>query len=170
MTKPKKIVGVIFGIVLVIALFIFEFGITKQSAYAQDAEQSTKVKYEENANDDVSTRGLFTSLSLAIKGEDSKIRVTVKNDFTLFPATVYVIVELYSSLDYKERHEDMTLVSINSTMDLNMGETIYVEAPTGGVQQYWQGRMRYKIDNKAWEVRDTGTVKYSATGEPMGIL
>ena len=55
-------------------------------------------------------------------------------------------------------------------MDLNMGETIVAEASTGGVQQYWQGRMRCKIDNKAWEVRDTGTYLYSADGTFLDII
>lgn len=59
---------------------------------------------------------------------------------------------------------------ISSTMDLNMGETIVAEASTGGVQQYWQGRMRCKIDNKAWEVRDTGTYLYSADGTFLDII
>ncbi len=144
--------------------------IIKDKETEASAQVIEEVPCEDVFEEDASTRGLFTSLSLGIKGGESKIRVSVKNDFTLFPATVYVIVELYCSLDYQEKHENMKLVAITSTMDLNMGDTIYVEAPTGGVEQYWQGRMRYKIDSKGWEERNTGTVKYSATGEPLGIL
>lgn len=139
---------------------------------ASAAETEIEGSAETNASydDEIEPKGLFTSLSISIKGENSRIKVTVKNDITIFSSTVYVIVELYCSLEYHEKHEDMTLVAINSTMDLDMGQTIVAEAPTGGVEQYWQGRMRYKIDNKAWEERNTGTVKYSATGEPLGIL
>ena len=107
---------------------------------------------------------------MSIQGGNGKIWTTVKNDITIFPATVYVIVELYVSPTYQEKHEDMTLIAVNSTMDLNMGETITAEASTGGVQQYWQGRMRYKVDNKAWEVRDTGTYLYSADGTFLDII
>lgn len=148
---------------------IGNMGLTGQKAIAQSVETENVID-NITIDESISTKGLFTSLSLSINGGDSKIWTTVKNDVTVFPATVYVIVELYCSLEYQENYENMTLVAINSTMDLNMGKTIVAEAPTEGVQQYWKGRMRYKIDNKAWEVRDTGTVLYSATGEPLGIL
>lgn len=167
MTKQKRFIGIVLILVLFLASFL-GFSVNQKVAMAQtsETEEPSKVTSEE----DISARGLFTSLSLSINGGDGKIWVTVKNDVTIFPATVYVIVELYCSLEYQEKHEDMTLVSINSTMDLDMGKTIVAEASTGGVEQYWQGRMRYKIDTKAWEERNTGTVKYSAQGEPLGIL
>lgn len=88
----------------------------------------------------------------------------MKNDFTLFPATVIVIVELYSSDTYYESYTQMTLTSRNTIDDLNMGNTIKAEASTGGVQKYWQARMRYKIDNKAWEERVTDSLLYDANG------
>ncbi len=165
----KKVFSFVLVALMIVSFSIFGLNTTTKEANAQTDESMINEEIE-IPDENISTRGLFTSLSLSIKGGNSKITVTVKNDFTLFPSTVYVIVELYCSLEYQEKHEDMKLVSINSTMDLNMGDTIIAEASTGGVQQYWQGRMRYKIDTKAWDERNTGTVKYSATGDPLGIL
>lgn len=139
-------------------------------AQAQASDEAQSVTYETSYENEISPRGLFTSLSLAINGGDGMIWATVKNDFTLLPSTVVVIVELYCSDTYYESHEDMELVSINSTEDLNMGKTITAEASTGGVQKYWQGRMRYKVDKKGWQSETTGTMKYSAEGEYLGLL
>ena len=121
------------------------------------------------AEEEISTRGIFTSLSLSINGGNGKVWTTVKNDVTIFPSTVLVIVELYCSDDYQEKYENMTLVQRKSTEDLNMGDTIVVEGLTGGKQKYWQGRARYKVDNKGWEELNTGTGLYSADGEFLGI-
>jgi len=115
-------------------------------------------------NTEPSTRGIYTALSLSINGGDGKVWATVKNDFTLFPATVIVVVELYASDTYHEDYRQMTLISRNTTGDLNIGKTISAEASTEGVQRYWQARMRYKIDNKAWEERVTDSLLCDADG------
>lgn len=110
------------------------------------------------------TRGLYTALSLSINGGNSRVWATVKNDFTLFPATVIVVVELYSSNTYYEDYRQMTLISRNTTPDLDMGDTIRAEASTGGVQKYWQARMRYKVDNNAWAEKVTDSLLYDGNG------
>ncbi len=133
-------------------------------------------KAEETSNlsagydEENTVRGIYTSLSLSINGGDSKVWATVKNDITIFPSDVYVVVELYSSNTYQESYTDMELVSINSTPDLNMGKTITAEASTGGVQKYWHGRMRYKVDNGAWKEGSTGTMHYDGDGTFLGIV
>ncbi|HIZ63794.1 MAG TPA: hypothetical protein H9670_04390 [Firmicutes bacterium] len=170
MTRQKKV------ILALLVAFVFFLGTTLfcgvglQASAEEVPSDGVEEIIPDATEEDITTRGLFTSLSLSIQGGNGKIWTTVKNDITIFPATVYVIVELYVSPTYQEKHEDMTLIAVNSTMDLNMGETITAEASTGGVQQYWQGRMRYKVDNKAWEVRDTGTYLYSADGTFLDII
>lgn len=136
----------------------------------QQAKAETIVlnEYTEDLSN-ASTRGIYTALSLSINGGNSRIWATVKNDLTLFPSTVFVIVELYSSETYCESYLDMELVSRNSTTDLNMGDTIVAEGMTGGVQKYWQARMRYKRDNDAWKEGNTGTLLYSADGTFLNI-
>ncbi len=147
---------------------VFLYGNTV-AASAEEPNDSSSAMITETEGD-VSTRGIFTSLSLSINGGDGRIWVTVRNDVTIFPSTVNVIVELYCSEEYQESHENMTVADRQATLDLNMGDSIVAESSTGGKQMYWQGRMRYKVDNKAWETRDTGTLLYSAEGEFLNII
>ena len=169
MTKVKNFVA-LFVIAVLIVVGVGCLGISRQNAVAQSKnEEETKVENIAESSEIV-PRGWYTSLSLKLYGGDSKICATAKNDVTIFPSTVYVIVELYSSLEYQEKYENMTLVATNSTVDLNMGNSIVAECSTGGIEKYWHGRMRYKIDNKGWEERSTGTVKYSATGEYLPVF
>lgn len=95
---------------------------------------------------------------------------TVKNDVTIFPATVIVIVELYSSDTYQESYLNMKLVAREYIADLNMGQTITATASTGGQTKYWNGRAYYKVDNYAWKDIVTGTCKIGPNGEYLGII
>ncbi len=165
----KALFGFLTFIVILCALFLIS-SINSYEAFAQSDTQNDVTANDIEDNGEASPYGLFTSLSLSINGGNSKIWATVKNDFTLFPSTVTVIVELYSSNTYYESHTDMELVSINSIEDLNMGKSIVAECSTGGVQKYWQARMRYKIDNGGWQSRTTGTMLYSADGTYLGLL
>ena len=169
MKKTKMIVS--FALSSLFVLGIGGIGLNNPSIPQVSAEE-IQIDGEDiqNSNEDVSTRGIYTSLSLSINGGDGKIWVTAKNDITIFPATVFVIVELYSSNTYYESHTDMELVCRNSTTDLNMGDTVVAEGITGGVQKYWQGRMRYKVDNGSWKEETTGTLLYSADGTFLGIV
>ena len=134
------------------------------SAESVSSEETTQT------DEEVSTRGIFTSLSLSINGGDGKVWATVRNDITIFPATVQVIVEIYYSEEYQESYENMTVADRQATTDLNMGKTIVAEASTNGRELYWQGHMRCKIDNKAWETRSTGTIHCGPDGEYLGII
>lgn len=109
-------------------------------------------------------RGLYTSLSLSINCGDGKVWATAKNDFTLFPSTVYVYVELYSSDTYIEDYGNMRLNARTSIPDLNMGNSITATYYTYGRQQYWVARMHYKIDNKAWEEKVTNPILVDGDG------
>lgn len=169
MKKISKIIG--FALSSLFAFGVGGIGLNSNSIQQANAEE---IKTENNdfqySSEDISTRGIYTALSLSINGEDGRIWATAKNDITIFPATVLVIVELYSSDVYYESHTDMELVCRNSTTDLNMGDTIVADGETGGVQKYWQGRMRYKVDNGSWKEETTGTVLYSADGTFLGIV
>lgn len=138
------------------------------SAEENMATSENGVEHETVLSKEDSTR-LLTNLEIALNGGDGEVWTTVKNKFTLFPSTVYVIVQLYVSDVYCEDYKDMTLVASNSTMDLDLGKTIEARASTGGKQCYWMGRMRYKIDGDPWDERTVGVGLYSATGEFLGI-
>ena len=111
-----------------------------------------------------------TNLSLTLKGGDGFVSAIAKNEFTLFPSTVYVIVELYCSETEPSGYEEMTLIAKVSQVDLNMGNTTEARAGTGGVQKYWMGRMRYKIDGNNWDERVTPIGLFSAEGESITIV
>ena len=147
-----------------VALFIFACGITL--AYAQNGIVANAAHDEisyENV-EEAETRGIYTSLSFAMNGGNGRIWATAKNEVTIFPSTVKVTVELYCSDVYYASYEKMTLAAQNSIDDLNMGESITVNCSTGGKQKYWQGRMVYKIDNKAPESKVTLIMIFDANG------
>lgn len=147
-----------------VALFIFACGITlayTQNGIVANAAQD-EISYENVEG--VETRGIFTSLSLAMDGGNGRIWATAKNEVTIFPSTVKVTVELYCSDVYYASYENMTLAASNSIDDLNMGKSITVDCSTGGKQKYWQGRMVYKIDNKFPETKVTQIMIFDANG------
>lgn len=147
-----------------VVLFIFACGITL--AYAQNGIVANAAQDEisyENV-EEAETRGIYTSLSFAMNGGNGRIWATAKNEVTIFPSTVKVTVELYCSDVYYASYEKMTLAAQNSIDDLNMGESITVNCSTGGKQKYWQGRMVYKIDNKAPESKVTLIMIFDANG------
>lgn len=174
MKSVSKLRGrIIFLCLMVCFMFVaisLTFFVNGNKAFAAENEQKEITTDITENGGEASTRGLYTHLSLSINGGNGKIWATVRNDFTLFPSTVIVIVELYTSNTYHELHTDMTLVSINSIDDLNMGQSIVVEGSTGGVEKFWQARMRYKKDNGGWKTETTGTLRYSANGDYLGVL
>ena len=71
---------------------------SSKTTYKASADVVQGNTYEDGSiysGEDIETRGLFTSLSLTINGGEGKVWTTVKNDVTLFPATVQFILELY---------------------------------------------------------------------------
>ena len=147
-----------------VALFIFACGITlayTQNGIVANAAQD-EISYENV--EEAEPRGIYTSLSLSMDGGSGRVWATAKNDLTIFPSTVRVTVELYCSDVYCASYENMTLAASNSISDLNMGESITVNCSTGGKQKYWQGRMVYKIDNKAPESKVTMVMIFDANG------
>ena len=112
----------------------------------------------------VEPRGLFVNVSIALDCGNGKVWVTAKNEFTLFPATVKVELELYSSDAYCSSYEQMTLVDKKTVDDLNIGESFNAEAFTEGKTKYWCGRMKYRVDKKDWKTSVTGIYQIDGNG------
>lgn len=166
MTKLKKL-SIVF-LVLLCALVAIVPLATK--GYAKADENSDAEPVFKEVSENVIPRGLYTSLSISLNGGNGKVWVTVKNDITIFPSTVYVVVELYSSYTYCEDVSQMSLICTNSIADLNMGQTIVAESNTNGEEKFWMGRLRYKVDGNSWKIKTVGALRYSASGECLGAI
>lgn len=170
MTKTKKTVKILtMSAVVALCAVCVPISATHASAESVMTTSETDIVQEMAVSEENPER-LLTNLGITLNGENGEVWATVKNRFTLFPSTVYVIVQLYRSDTYCEDYKEMTLVSANSTMDLDMGHTIEARGSTEGRESYWMGRMRYKIDNDPWDERTVGVGRYSADGEFLGIL
>lgn len=112
---------------------------------------------------------ILTRISLSLQGKDGKITVTGRNEFDLFSSDVKVVLELYSSATYQESYADMQMAASNAVENLSKGQTITASASTRGKAMYWQGRIRYKINNDKWAVQTTGTAYYDADGAYVGV-
>lgn len=170
MSKVRKVI-IAFTISLVFLLSILYVSRIGNTVLAETDLETLEQSTTENALvDETAEPLLFTSLTISLNGGDGKVWATVKNEFTLFPSTVLVIVQLYYSYTYCESYTDMVLISENSSTDLDIGKTVIAEASTDGEQKYWMGRMRYKIDGGSWKEKTVGVLLYSADGEYIGIL
>ena len=79
-------------------------------------------------------------------------------------------MELYTSDVYQDLYTHMELVERKIVADLNMGETLVVEASTGGVQKYWHGCIKYKVDDKPWKELSSGTLSSNANGTYLSFV
>lgn len=118
----------------------------------------------ESIDEVVQPTGLFTNLSLSINCGMGEVWATVKNSFTLFPATVTVYVELYNSTEFEESYKDMNFVGREFIQDLNINQTLQISAPTKGEMRYWQARMYFKVDRRDWQEKMTSTVLIDGDG------
>ena len=109
--------------------------------------------------------GIYTKLTLTLDCGDGKVWATVKNTYTLLPSTVRVTVELYKSERPVSSYREMELAAENSINDLDIFQTLTVEASTGGKGYYWQARMYYRIDNGEWQEQVTEVMSISADGK-----
>ena len=167
----KMVIATVLMAIIMLSLCITIFDSQTLNSFAETSVEEVDIVSDENGTEgDVEPYGLFTSLSLSIDCGGGKVWATVKNDFTLFPATVIVIVQLYSSDTYAESYTEMKLVCYNSINDLNIGQTVRTEASTEGKTQYWNARMRYKIDSKEWESKETGVCRIDGDGNFLGYI
>ncbi|MDE6790702.1 MAG: hypothetical protein K2J61_03165 [Clostridia bacterium] len=168
--KTGKIKGLICALLCcLLTLCVALICVNANGVYAAPQDYAAESEGAEEADGEggISTYEL-ADLSLAINCGDGKVWATVRNDFAWFSPKVVVIVLLYSSETYTESYLNMRMESNNEISDLNMGKSITTEAPTGGVEKYWVGRMRYKINNGEWKTKQTATCRISASGEFLG--
>lgn len=171
MIKIKKWIACFFALaILVYCGFVLGISNNISIASAENIE-SIEIENVENAykanSDDIDPYAVV-SLTITLNGGNGNVWATVYNNFTLFFPTVVVVVELYSSSTFYESYKDMELVSMNSIGDLDINKSIAAIASTGGVQKYWNGRMRYKINGGDWKEKSTGTVSYDGEGNFLG--
>lgn len=170
-TKTLKTLILILTVMTIVSCCFCIFAVNQTyKVYAETEDNNIALAEENGEAYEVTPFTLSASLSLSINGGNGKVWATVKNDYTLFPGTISVIVQLYSSDTYTESYNDMTLVSANSIGDLNMGKTITTESETGGVEKFWMARMRYKIDKNSWTSKHTAACRISANGDFLGYI
>ena len=136
---------------MISALLLVPFGFSREIVFAE----------EENAEMPL---GIFTKISVSIYGGDGRVWATAKNDFTLFPSTVQVYVELYYSSEYHESYKDMILAERNYIYDLDQGHTIQAYGSTNGETLYWAARARYKADESEWREVLTDVIRCDGAG------
>lgn len=161
--KKSHIIKLLIAFIIFISLLVNSSIFHSYKVYADSAittDKNTLIDEDYTA----STYGVFTSLSLAIDGNNGEVWAIAKNKITIFPATVRVIIELYSSDTYQNSHQSMTLVAKNNINDLDMGHTIEARTSTNGKQKYWKARMCYKVDNDDWTVIVTDTILLDKNG------
>ncbi len=163
MTRLKKYLLLLLMFALILSCITVAL-IRPISASADTAEPDTLKTVEHTENNEMAPYGLFTNLTLALDAGNGEVWAVVKNTFTLFPATVRVVVELYSSYSFQNSHNDMTLICKNDIADLNMGKSIETRTKINGERKYWKARMYYKIDNKAWQEKETEAVLLDENG------
>lgn len=155
----------------IMMLFVVCFAMAPAAAASADADAEEQIVQSEGVQgEEVVPYGWFTNLSISINGGNGKVWTTVRNDFTLFPAVVTVVIQLYVSDTYQEDYHNMTIAAQDEIADLDMGKSITVEASTNGKDLYWIGRMRYDLDGRGWDERTVGPAHYSASGEYLGVL
>ena len=151
-------------------VMFYVFVICMQSTNANAAEIDHPNEVQTCNDTGNSMKGIYTAISLSLNGGNDKVYATARNDLTIFPSTVNVIVQLFCSDTYQEDYNNMTLVAANSTLDLDMGQTISAEAFTENTQKYWIARTRYRVDQGTWNEKIVGPLLYDAHGNFIGIL
>lgn len=167
MSKSKKIISFALCSVLFVVLMFACMVSNNNRAYAETTEFSETAVEEETADGEVTPRWL-TSLSLSINGGDSKVWATVRNDFCMFFPKVSVILQLFCSYEYCEDYTQMTLVATKSIEDLDINQSLVVEASTAGAERFWLARMRYRENDGNWDTREVFG-RYSADGTYLGL-
>lgn len=137
---------------LVCALLLVPFfGLSRKIAFAENEPAEEPL-------------GIYTRMSLVLDGKNGEVWATAKNEFTLFPATVQVYVELYYSSEYHESYQDMILAERNYIYDLDQGKSIQAYGLTNGKTLYWAARATYKPDTNGWKEMFTGIVHCDGAG------
>lgn len=113
--------------------------------------------------------GLYTKITIGMDAiyNGNTVFAEARNDFTFGFAQVYVIVKLYSYPTLRESCDMMNFENQNSIIDLNMYQSIRVEAQINGVARYWKARVEYRLDKKDWKYQETETTYVTAEGSVL---
>lgn len=167
MFKVKNVCILLAFIGVIVASVMVPVSTTQAVLAVSEGRAQERMISEEN--EAVSPR-LFAKLTISLDGGNGYVWATVKNDFTLFPSTVKVILELYSSDSTSYNYQDMTLIASETTPDLNMGSAIEARASTSGRQKYWMGRVRYQENGGNTQELITPLCLYNAEGNLIRVL
>ena len=144
-----------------------------ERASAAEMQASAAGEVQASAAEEVQTsaaeaanepRALFAHLTLKLEGGNGEVWATAKNVFTLFPGTVEVQVELYSSTEYPSSYEEMTLERRIYKGDLNQGKELVARASTDGEQRYWMARMTSNVDGSGKQDKLIGPMLFDGNG------
>ena len=162
MTKIARRILIGLAAALLLAAFLVP-GLARR-ADAAETPAAPAAETATAAEDAVEPR-LFATLTLSMRGEGTqKVFATVKNEFTLFPSTVQVLISLYASAEFTTDYNKMSLQTSKLTEDLNMGSTLEVSASTSGKTLYWLARVEYRENGGAWKTLETGPLLYDGNG------
>lgn len=162
MTKIARRILIGLAAALLLAAFLVP-GLARRA----DAAEAPAAPAAETATaaEDAAEPRLFATLTLSMRGEGTqKVFATVKNEFTLFPSTVQVLISLYASAEFTTDYNKMSLQTSKLTEDLNMGSTLEVSASTSGKTLYWLARVEYRENGGAWKTLETGPLLYDGNG------
>ncbi len=161
MLKSKKMlqINVALILVLVIALAV----VLPLSASTAKAETVAEVE-----SDAPETRGILTKLTLTLTNDyEGYVTATARNDFTLGYSIIQVVVEIYSSYEFKESYLLMNREARIATSDLDIYQELTVTCPTGGEIKYWCAVMKFKQDQKDWTTKCTPMVLLDGNGNKI---
>ncbi|MBD5087015.1 MAG: hypothetical protein HDT32_06660 [Clostridiales bacterium] len=129
---------------------------------------SANAAVKDDSSNEAQPYGLVTNISLSLGANSEVVWAKAHNDFTLGMSTVQVYVYLYSSLEYQDDYNQMTLENSAYIYDLDIHKSLEVSAPINGVQKYWKARVEFKLDNKDWNSKETKTYLIDTNGKVVG--
>lgn len=111
---------------------------------------------------------LYTDQRLTLTNDyEGYVTATARNDFTLGYSIIQVVVEIYSSYEFKESYLLMNREARIATSDLDIYQELTVTCPTGGEIKYWCAVMKFKQDQKDWTTKCTPMVLLDGNGQKI---
>lgn len=148
----------LFAKIVLLCLFIFT------SAFVCCINNNALAEQED---EETSTFGLFTNISVDISGSNGVITATAKNEFTLGYSTIPTYVRLYCSESPQQNYNNMTLKSEDYVADLDIGKTLTTTCSTQGQELYWKAVVVYKKDSSDWKTIETASILFDGNGNKV---
>lgn len=160
-TKSKLLCAALAALCMIFAIALMPAA----AAFADDRPAGAEYSRSAVSADE---RGILTIMNISFTSGNGSVTVTATNQLTIFPATVFVRVELYRSQEYCPDYRDMRCVSTKSIGDLDMGNSISASYSTSGEQMYWMGRAMYTVDGGAAQELFTPVYILDGDGNVLG--